>query len=161
MVQPTRVLLLFSGFVVAGVGCVGSGDDDDHGPHGICADESRDDEYVAGLEKTGAEGLIRTTLDSALPAPPDVGDNAWTIHASSIPGGAPLSGCAIDVTPFMPDHNHGTATPVVVTTAGTAGEYHLDPIDFIMPGYWEVTLRLSCPPGPVEDQVVYKFCAEG
>lgn len=155
-------LVLFACAAPVASGCSGGsdGDDDDDAAGGVCADELRDDEYVAGLQKTGASNAIATTLDDALPAPPDVGDNVWTVTASAVAGGAPLAGCSLEVTPFMPDHNHGSGTVVVVTTSGTAGEYHLEPIDLIMPGYWEITLDFACP-GPVTDQVMYKFCAEG
>lgn len=142
-------------------GCSGSGDDDDDDDGaGVCADEIRDDDYVAGLQMTGASNVIVTTLDDAAPAPPDVGDNVWTVTANAVAGGAPLAGCSLEVTPFMPDHNHGSGTVVVVTTSGTAGEYHLEPIDLIMPGYWEITLDFACP-GSLTDAVMYKFCAEG
>ena len=63
----------------------------------------------------------------------------------------------VALTSFMPDHGHGSNSPELAAT-GTSGEYSLE-IDFIMAGYWELTLEADC--AGTMDTVEFKFCIEG
>lgn len=118
-----------------------------------CAVETAD-EYVVGLQKTGA--VLDVRLMSALPAPPSRGDNEWIIHVETVAGAAPVTGATIDVTPFMPKHQHGTPVDVKVDVMPNAGEYKLSPVNLWMPGVWETTIEMTSSSGT--DSVVYKFC---
>jgi hypothetical protein len=71
--------------------------------------------------------------------------------------GAPATGASLIVTPFMPDHQHGTLK-VNVEAMPDAGQYKLTPINMWMPGYWETTIDVQV--GSVRDSVVYKFCIQ-
>ena len=121
-----------------------------------CETETRDDEFVVGLTKPGAMEKLQFALTSAMPAPPSRGDNTWTLQLDGAAG--PMSSAAITVTPFMPDHQHGTPITVGVEAMPTPGQYKLTPINMWMPGLWEVTISASAGEPPVEDSVVFRFC---
>lgn len=149
----TLVLALALGL---GVGCSDGGGDD--GATYNCEAETRDEQYLAGMQKTGTGG-VQVTLTSATPAPPGRDDNTWVVDLAM--GGAPLTGATVKVTPFMPDHRHGTSVAVVVTPdAATAGRYELSPINLWMPGLWEITIDVT-PVGGQRDSVVFRFCITG
>lgn len=136
-------------------GCPTAADDDDH----VCGDLTRAMEYVAGLEAVGANGTYTMQLSEAVPAPPDVGDNAWTVMVLD-DAGAPVAGCTADIAPFMPDHGHGAAAePTWTEDTATVGQYAVDGMDFFMPGFWEITITVDC--DGTTDVIVYGFCAEG
>ena len=124
-----------------------------------CATETRDDEFVVGLAKTGPGGALEFKLMSANPAPPARDDNTWELQVSSVTGGtvgAPVSGASLTVTPFMPDHQHGSGKSVVVEPMSEAGHYMLTPINLWMPGLWETTISAASASG--NDSVVFRFC---
>ncbi len=80
----------------------------------------------------------------AEPNPPVVGNNSWLVQLTY--DGAPLTEVEDDilVTPFMPDHGHGTPTTVSVTETSD-GVYRLEPVHLRMAGYWEITLDIDAP----------------
>ncbi|MEQ1567452.1 MAG: FixH family protein [Myxococcota bacterium] len=113
--------------------------------------------YVAGFSVVSAAGLTVTLVD-AVPAPPDVGDNLWTVTVTDA-AGAPVSGLASELTPWMPLHAHGLVPPAYPLVEKAAGSYAVDPFDLIMPGLWEFTLDVGSEGAP--DPVVFRFCAQG
>jgi len=124
-----------------------------------CLTETRADTFVVGLDKRGTSGTFDFTLMSGDPAPPARGDNTWILQVSTMVSGvvgAPLTGASMTVTPFMPDHGHGTPIKVNVTETATAGQYQLSPINLWMPGYWETTVKAS--DSSSSDTAVFKFC---
>lgn len=118
-----------------------------------CATEVAD-QYTVGLEKMGS--VFDVKLVSALPAPPSRGDNEWIVHIETLAGAAPVAGATIEVTPFMPKHQHGTPIDVKIEAQPGAGDYKLSPVNLWMPGVWETTIEMTSTSGT--DQVVYKFC---
>ena len=74
-------------------------------------------------------------------------------------GGAPVDGATLEVTPFMPDHGHGTSINAVVTPSGSNGEYDVTPVNMWMPGYWEVTVDID--DQGTADSAVFKVCIDG
>ncbi|HLU68919.1 MAG TPA: FixH family protein, partial [Kofleriaceae bacterium] len=101
------------------------GGDDGHGDHEEevnCAEETRDDTYVANLAKDGERGNLSVVLVESDPGPPAKGDNAWTLQLVDADQ-QPVDGATVTVTPFMPDHGHGTPIDVEVTPGGGAGMY--------------------------------------
>jgi subtilisin family serine protease len=122
---------------------------DTHGSD--CDEETRDDEYMVGLSKSGS--ALTVTFVSANPAPPALGDNNWTVTLSDSSAGITA------VTPFMPDHGHGTAVEAIITATDNAGEWTLSPVNLYMAGLWEVTIDLITQAGTT-DQVVFSFCVE-
>ena len=150
----TAVTLAFA----LALGACGDAHDDDGGATYTCEAEQRDEQFLAGMIKLGPGGT-QVALTSATPAPPGRDDNAWQIDVSR--AGAPLTGATVRVTPFMPDHRHGTSVPVVVApVAATPGRYELAPINLWMPGLWEITIDVT-PAGGTRDSVLFRFCITG
>lgn len=132
------------------------GEDHGDGTSYNCAEETRDEEFVLGLTKAGAEGRLEFKLLSSDPAPPVRGNNTWLLQLSTMTAPiTPVSGADLSVTPFMPDHQHGSGEQVIVTPMTDAGQYELEPVNLWMPGLWEITMRVT---GPTEDRVVFRFC---
>ena len=51
--------------------------------------------------------------------------------------------CTVVLTPFMPDHGHGTAD-VEIEEVGN-GQFTFKAIDLVMPGLWDMDFQISCP----------------
>jgi hypothetical protein len=145
-----RIALALTLFAAA---CSSDGHGDDTESYN-CAAETRDDTYVAGITKAGQNGKLNFKIVEALPAPPARGDNIWTLELTSITA-APVSGAAMIVTPFMPDHQHGTPTTVVIEPMPSAGQYKLSPVNMWMPGLWQTTIQVD---GQDADKAVFAFC---
>ena len=141
-------------FLVGTAACAGDGDDEE--PYNCEADD-RDEEFVAGMQKTGTGGMT-FTLVSSLPAPPARNDNVWVVDVTS--GGQPYDG-PLDVIPFMPDHRHGTSIEAIINpVAGTPGRYEVQKVNLFMPGLWEVTVE-AAPVGGNRDSAIFRFCISG
>jgi hypothetical protein len=125
-----------------------------------CERETRDDPYVPGRVVDGERGVFQVTLVASDPAPPDKGDNTWTLEVTERAGGQPVDGATIEITPFMPDHGHGTPIRAQVTAGGAPGVYRAGPVNTWMPGYWEVSVSVVGSDGR-SDRVVFKLCIEG
>lgn len=121
-----------------------------------CSDESRDDEYMLGLERSGAQVTVRFV--DAMPAPPARFDNTWIIEVLDGTG-TPLDDVALEVEPYMPDHMHGTSIATKVTAMEEPGQLELDPVNLFMPGLWEVRLRFTMADEST-DEVVFRFCVD-
>jgi hypothetical protein len=95
----------------------------------------------------------------ATPAPPAKGTNAMTLELTDA-GGKPIDGATITVTPFMPDHAHGSAVTPVVAPAGP-GRYSVTKVYLPMAGLWRITVSVQAASGaPVQD-AVFQFCLDG
>jgi len=147
----TRRILAVSSIAAALAAC--GGDDGFEDDPVDCAAEARDDDYVAGMVKTGERWSF--ALVDAAPAPPDEGDNTWSLHIAD--GEAGVEGLALTVTPWMPDHDHGTPIAAVATEAA-GGDYTVAPINLWLPGLWEVTVEGS--DGASTDSAAFAFCIE-
>lgn len=142
---------------LAGLACNGKdsvtlGDDDDETADCVGAEP-----FVAGTEQMTTGGLF-VSISTALPTPPDVGDNAWTISVRTESG--PVEGLSLKVTPWMPLHGHGLVPPDYGASDLGGGLYQVDSFDLIMPGLWEFTVDCA---GDSEqpDTTVLSLCAEG
>ena len=123
-----------------------------------CATETRADPFAVGLDKHGEAGALDFKLMQADPAPPARGDNTWQLQISAMSAGnvgATVAGAQLMVTPFMPDHAHGTPIQVAITDKGS-GMYTLSPVNLWMPGLWETTIQATS--GSSSDQAVFRFC---
>ncbi|HUS30383.1 MAG TPA: FixH family protein [Kofleriaceae bacterium] len=148
--------------VVAAVGLLAAcGGDDGEGDDVDCTMVTGADTFVVGLEKHGTGGTLDFKLMSATPSPPARGDNNWVVQINSMASGvvgAPVDGAMLQVTPFMPAHQHGSPIAVTIAPGTNAGEYNLTPVNLWMPGVWETTIRATS--GSTTDSAVYKFCIE-
>jgi hypothetical protein len=148
--------LVAMGVAMAGCGSGASTADADEGL--ACAAAHRGEDYAVGLEHAGKDGELNFRLMSATPAPPGFSDNTWILQVNTMSGGvvgAPATGASFIVTPFMPDHSHGTLR-VDVTPMPEAGQYRLAPITLWMAGLWEITIDVQA--GAVRDSTIYRFC---
>jgi hypothetical protein len=153
-------------FVVLGLGaslaaCGSSGSAGPDAPEVVdCSQITGTDTFTVGLEHKGAAGAMDFKLMSATPAPPARGNNNWVVQINTMSAGvvgAPLTGASLNVTPFMPAHQHGTPIQVQITPSTTVqGEYDLNPVNLWMPGVWQTTIVAS--QGSSTDSAVYTFC---
>jgi len=112
------------------------------------------EDFALGMQAISDDGLV-VTLESAEPAPVDVGDNAWTLSVSDDQG-EPVTGLAPQVRPFMPLHGHGLSPTHYAGTEAEEGMYEFETFDLIMPGLWELNVELSD-----DDTATFALCAEG
>lgn len=152
-----RALTIASSLLIAALISQTSCGSDGHDPDEPvdCASETRADNIVSGLEKTGSRGEVTFRLMGTSPAPPKRPDNNWVVRLES--NGAPAEGAAVAVKLYMPDHEHGTGVKPIIGPAGTAGEYKLDQLNLWMPGLWEVTIEAT-PSGGTKDSAVFRVC---
>lgn len=121
-----------------------------------CITSGRGQTYAVGLGPSAATATLSFKLMSAVPAPPGFNDNTWIVEITT-PTGTPVTGAHLVVTPFMPDHQHGTL-PVKIEEQAAAGQYKLTPVNMWMPGYWEITIDATA--GAMHDSALYKFCIQ-
>jgi hypothetical protein len=167
--RPTPTLASIATMLVSLSACDGE-DLSDSGP----LHEQKDTDVVYYSESCGEPGETYTAgmshsgdlsvLDFALygdPAPPDKGVNVFTVQVTDAASDVGVDGATVRITPFMPEHGHGT-NPVDYGTAATgdAGSYESVPIDLFMSGLWELTFIVSSGDA-VLDQTTYSFCLEG
>lgn len=154
---------VFASLIVAGACVTACGSDDGSSTSGTsgttgqtaCAQDARKDIYTAGLSKQG--GSISVKLVDSTPSPPAKLMNQLDVIVTD--GGKPIDNATITVTPWMPDHAHGSAVVPIVTAKG-GGQYHIEKIYYPMPGLWQLTLTITAP-GAAPQDVVFKFCLEG
>jgi len=126
-------------------------------PDGVCAGEDRAVPFELDTALDGENGSFTFRFLEADPAPPDLGSNDWLVSVADA-SGTPLEDCSLRAEPWMPDHGHGSNEPEGVE-GSEAGQYALDGLDFIMPGYWTVALTAEC--ADDIDSVVLHLCIEG
>lgn len=115
--------------------------------------------YEAGMQVATATGAFTVELVDAAPAPPDVGDNAFTVRVLDGDGQA-ITDATVTVGGWMPAHNHGTAPPTSDLTADAmSGDYSVDGVNLFMPGLWEITFAVTS--GDVTDEALFTFCLQG
>ena len=121
-----------------------------------CAADTRKDVYVAGLTKTA--GTMSVKLISAAPSPPSTGVNTFSLELVDATGAA-IDGATLTVTPWMPDHAHGSSVKPGVVAAG-GGMYTVSNVYLVMAGLWQVKVSVQRGPGDVED-ATFQFCLDG
>ncbi|MBX2801491.1 MAG: FixH family protein [Myxococcales bacterium] len=134
-----------------------SGDGVDLEPPGLTTDCTGAEVFVAGMQTESEQGHM-VSLMTAAPAPPDVGDNTWTISISDDSG--PVTGLPLVVRPWMPLHGHGLSPATYAGTDNGDGTYDIEMFDVIMPGLWEFNVDLA-PGEEPSDVAVFPLCAEG
>jgi len=127
------------------------------GTTSACATDTRKDVYTAGLAKQTA-GALSVKLMEATPAPPAKLSNALTFHVTDA-AGSPVDGATLSVTPFMPDHGHGSSVKPSVTPKG-GGAYDVTNVYLPMPGLWRLTVTVQQPNVAAQD-VAFSFCIDG
>lgn len=117
--------------------------------------DPRADVYVAGMRKTGANGLVRVVLVAADPAPPFRGQSTWTLYVSD-PNGFGIPDATVTLTPYVPDHGHGAAVKPTITAGDLPGLYVATPVNLTMQVLWVTTVAVTLPDGR-SDSVEFGF----
>ena len=78
------------------------------------------------------------------PVQPTVGYDAAQL-AITDGNGAPVTGLALTIVPFMPAHGHGASVDPTVSESAP-GVYVATPLDFFMAGHWELMTAISRAP---------------
>ncbi len=115
-------------------------------------------QYLPGMQQIATQSHYVVRLLSSDPGPPIKGNNIWMLQLLD-PNNQPTDGATFTVTPFMPDHGHGTPIRVSVTPSGSPGTYQLSPVNLFMSGLWRVTVTFSA--NSAQDSVAFLFCIEG
>ena len=157
-----RTLLVSSMIVLTALMVAACSGDDDESSSGAppasgCAADTRKDVYTAGLSKSA--GSLSVKLLESRPGPPIKGTNAMTIEILD-PGGQPVDGATVTVTPWMPDHAHGSAVKPVVTPVG-GGKYDVEKVYLAMAGLWQIKVSVEPPGGGALQEAVFQFCLDG
>ena len=99
------------------------------------------------LSVVSASGALGTAVRFS-PEAPVVGLDAAELTITDASGAA-VGGLTVVVVPWMPAHGHGSSTRPTVSEQAP-GVYVATPINFFMPGEWELRTTLS---GPIDDTV--------
>lgn len=114
---------------------------------------AEEDESPFPLEIESEFGLFRATLTPRA-EPLVVGSNDFDLRIVSAVDGAPAEGLDLQVTPWMPHHDHGSPSEPTVEEVG-GGRYRIRGVAFNMEGEWE--LRIFVAQGEIEDRIVAAF----
>jgi len=106
---------------------------------------------TSNASKTAEKGLFRIKL-SAEGQLLKYGRNELDIHVTDNKG-LDLEGATIEITPWMPEHGHGTAWPPTVIEKGR-GRYRAI-VPLLMTGHWQ--LKVLIRKGNAEDTTVFDF----
>lgn len=151
-------------FLALGVAACGSSGNNGSSPDpSPCSQDTTAETYTAGMWKTSTGG-VKVAIESATPAPPAEGKNAWTLFITDA-NGAPISDAKVSVVCAMYHPgtlSHGCAVaPVIVNAAqldgGASGEYDVSELVFNMAGHWDVTITVDRGTG-TKETVTFSFC---
>lgn len=120
-----------------------------------CAADTRKDIYAPGLTKPA--GALSVKLVSTDPAAPTNQNNTFDFAVTDAAGG-PVDGATITVTPWMPDHAHGSAVRPTVTATGS-GTYTAKNVYLAMAGLWRITVTVES--AGTRQDAVFQFCLDG
>jgi len=138
------------------VACGGPGLDSGGDYDPACDDGAPPDTYVAGLSRDTLNNVF-TLAVTADPAPPDVGDVAFSFEV--VEGSVPLTDGTLTIRPWMPLHGHGSVPETLDGVSDGAGVFAVPEIDLFMSGLWEIHVTVTR--GETTDEGLYRFCLEG
>lgn len=121
-----------------------------------CSQDTRKDVYTAGLSKKN--DALTVMIVESTPSPPKKGTNTMLLQIADA-AGKPVEGATVSVTPYMPDHAHGSAVVPAVTPMGE-GKYAVAKLYYPMPGLWKVTVTVQTP-NAAPQEVAFNFCFDG
>jgi len=137
-----------------------------------CEADDRAEDYSANMEKGGAVGEIMIKLVESRPVtqsdagpivgpigPPARYDNIWTLNITDADGNA-IEDADVRVKTWMPDHGHESNRKSVVRWVEGA-EYEVNPLNLMMPGFWEITVSVDDTEAGISDSVLFSFCIAG
>ena len=166
VIAVIAAIAAFGAVASAALGCSSSGGDGGTGGTSgagtttstACSADNRKDIYTAGLAKQTATRALSIKLMDAMPAPPQKQSNALILQVVDA-AGMPVDGATVSVTPFMPDHGHGSSVKPTVTAKG-GGLYDVANVYLPMPGLWRLTVTVQMPNVAAQD-AAFQFCIDG
>lgn len=154
----TRITVVAAALLVA-AGCTTAGDP--AVDTNVCdGSATQYDVFESGLAKVGEAGVLQVKLAAANPAPPLKGDNAWQLQLLDSDGQPLPDGKVTKVSPYMPDHGHGTNVAPLIGELDDDAMSDVTSIDFMMPGVWTITVEGETGDG-TKDSAVFSFCVDG
>ena len=121
-----------------------------------CNGDTRAQTYSADMGQMGKGGVFRFVLTNANPAPTSKGSEVWTLKVVDAAGSAVTDATFPVMKPWMPEHQHGTAT--VTVTNNHDGTYTMNPMYFYMTGLWETDITAQS--GTKKDSTSFFFCLQ-
>ena len=155
--RALRGVALLSTLVLgAAAGCASSGTSSKPGAEpGDCA--ARTEPLAPGVSRV-SDGGYTFTLQTLEPSTPIQSDgppgNHWTVTVTD-PHGAPVTGAALLLTSYMPDHGH--SGPPAAASEASDGSYDILDLVFPMPALYLVTLLLTLTDGQ-KQTVTLELC---
>lgn len=143
MVTPTPRQLAWIIAAACSVGLTACGGGGDTGPTDVPLVFP-----ASPLIATASDGGNYTVELRSSPQPPVRGSDAVEMRLTDA-GGAPATGLAITVVPWMPAHGHGTSVQPTVTEM-EPGVYVATPVYLYMAGAWQLRTTIA---GAVDDQL--------
>ncbi len=122
-----------------------------------CASDPRAQAFAPNMTKQGEAGVFTFVLVSADPAPPAIDQNTWVLAVEDGSGNVVQGVMLTSVTPFMPDHGHGTSTPTI--TPNPDGTFTVSSVYLFMAGLWQTTVVAQA--NGEKDSAVFSFCIAG
>lgn len=143
---------------------VACGDDSTMGAGGAggstigCMNDMRAMTYTADLVlPMSVTSNLKFELVNSMPGPPIKGTNTWMLKLLD-KNSQPVTGATLKVTPFMPDHGHGTSVVPTITPVGDS--YQISNLYLFMAGLWMVTIEVDASSAGADTGVFY-FCIPG
>jgi hypothetical protein len=121
-----------------------------------CETNPKAEVYAAGMKQSGDGSKLSFVLVSSDPGPPLRGTNTWKVKVLDT-AGQPVTGATLTVTPFMPEHGHGSQVVPTVTAEGD--QYEITNLYLFMPGLWQITVKAVS--GGTTDSAAFTFCVAG
>jgi hypothetical protein len=109
---------------------------------------------MLGMSKSTPGGELTVAIDTAEPAPPLVGANAWTVVLSGESAEA-ITAADVSFSGWMPQHGHGLNAVPLIQELG-AGRYAIRPIILYMPQLWELSVVVTR--GDAREAVTFDVC---
>lgn len=162
--HPTCRLACAAFVALWGAGCAGkSTDTADTVSSGTDAEQDCGgpvDAIAPGLRLPCDGGGCTLEVVDTDPAPPDRGDNTWTLRVLDGAGADDVGADGITVAPFMPAHDHGTVPADYAGVSDGEDGWTVGPFDLFMPGRWELRATVNLTEDSI-DTAVFAFCVEG
>jgi hypothetical protein len=122
------------------------------GALGACGDAAPGTPGFGSTPLASAQGQRLSVAVFTAPQPPERGEVMGRLVFTD-PAGAMTDGVAVTVTPWMPEHGHGTSVMPTVEPDG-AGGFLISNLYLAMPGTWQLRVNVS---GAVTDELVPSF----
>ncbi len=98
--------------------------------------------------KTGTTFVVRYAAEGPESRVPVAELHAWTVVVEA-KDGTPVDGAVLELAADMPQHLHGLGSVPRVTPLGR-GKFRIEGLNFQMPGWWQVVVKVSVRGAPEE-----------